>query len=528
MSSVHEGPPLSTLPHDLPLTLGAFVERIGVEYAEREALVFDDPLTATTVRWTYAELLDHSRRVAYGLAAQGITPGTPVGVHMGNRPEAVAALFGIGLAGGVAVLFSTFATETELTAMLERSGVTLVLTQHSLMGRELPAADRPTIAVGTPAWDALLAAPEVPLPDVSPDDPGLVLFSSGTSATPKGMVHLHRAPTLQFHLQSRVFRRTPEFRVWAPLPLFWTAGLTTALGSTLAVGATFVLQETFDAGEALALIERERVTEPYVLPHQGAALADHPDWLSADLSSLKQVFGKSVFPRHPSVEGDPTWTAPAGFGMSETCAAVISHTASNTRAEMKASTGRLLPGVRLRIVDTDTDTDLSMGEIGELALAGPMLLDHYVGTTRAETFDADGFLRTGDIGWIGADGQVHWEGRRTEMIKTAGANVAPAELEVELRACPDVWRAKVVGLPDDRLGEVVTLCAELVDGSTATGSDLITFLADRVATYKVPREVVVFDRDEIPTTATGTKIRNDDLIALAAARLGRVVPSPKT
>ena len=115
----------------------------------------------------------------------------------------------------------------------------------------------------------------------------------------------------------------PAMLVWAPLPLFWTAGLTTALGPTLAGGGTFVLQEVFDAGDALRLMARERVTEPYVLPHQGAALAEHPDWETTDLSSLREIYGKSVFHRHPSVDGDPAWMAPAGFGMSETCATVI-------------------------------------------------------------------------------------------------------------------------------------------------------------------------------------------------------------
>jgi fatty-acyl-CoA synthase len=160
--------------------------------------------------------------------------------------------------------------------------------------------------------------------------------------------------------------------------------------------------------------------------------------------------------------------------------------------------------------------------IGELALAGPMVLLHYLGRTPQETFDADGFLRTGDLGFVDEVGAVHWTGRRTEMIKTAGANVAPAELETALRTCRDVRRCRVVGLPDERLGEVVTLCAELVEGSTATGDDLREFLAERVASYKVPREVILFGEGELPTTPNGAKIRDDELVALASTRLGRV------
>ncbi len=335
------------------------------------------------------------------------------------------------------------------------------------------------------------------------------------------MVHRHRAPTLQFHVQAGLFRRTTSSRVWAPLPLFWTAGLTTAMGPTLAGGGTFVMQEVFDAGDALRLLQRERVTEPYVLPHQGAALAEHPDWEASDLSSFREVYGRGVLAKHPTVHGDTTWMAPAGFGMSETCASIISHRWDTPLAEMARCTGRLMPGVRLRVVDPDTGVPLAPGDTGELAVAGPTVLMHYLGKTPQATFDAGGFLRTGDVGFVDPDGSVHWTGRRTEMIKTGGANVAPAELEVALRACRDVRRARVVGLPDARLGEIVTLCAELVEGSAATGDDLKAFLAERVASYKVPREVVLFAAGELPTTANDAKVRNDELIAMVQARLGR-------
>jgi acyl-CoA synthetase (AMP-forming)/AMP-acid ligase II len=334
------------------------------------------------------------------------------------------------------------------------------------------------------------------------------------------MVHVHRAPALQFWLLADVFRRQAGSRVWAPLPLFWTAGLTTALGPTLAGGGCFVLQETFDAGTALVLLQRERVTEPYTLPHQAAALTEHESWATTDLSSLREVYGKSVFTRHPSVTGDGTWTMPVGYGMSETCGTIVSHRWDNSRQEMKASTGRLLPGARLRIVDPGTAALLGPNRDGEIAVAGPTVIDRYVGKTREESLDPDGFLRTGDMGYVDDDGAVHWTGRRTEMIKTAGANVSPAELEFALRACPDVRRAKVVGLPDSRLGEVVVLCVEPSASACPTEQSLKEFLAARVASYKVPRHVLFFAPGEMPSTSGDAKIRDADLIALAAARLG--------
>jgi fatty-acyl-CoA synthase len=522
------------------LTLCGFLAEVCASHSDRDALVFDDPLLdGSTVRWTYADLEREATAIAAGLIAKGIGHSNRVAVIMGNRPEMIAAIFGITLAGGVAVPLSTFSTTDELRVLLERSAVAAALTQTRLLDTDLAGvveslvADdrlpflRWSAAVGHPGWQELLAAG---LPHASsvtrraaaigPGDPGLIQFSSGTTSTPKGMLHLHRAPSLQFWLQADIFRRTPRSRVWAPLPLFWTAGFTTAMGATLAGGGCFVLQEAFDAGDALRLLARERVTEPYTLPHQARALFEHPDWESTDLSSLREVYGKSVFTRHPSVAGDPSWTMPIGYGMSETCAIVASHRWDNTRDEMKASTGRLLPGVRLRVVDPDTGAVLGPDQDGEFALAGPTLMDRYVGSTREESLGPDGFFRTGDVGYVDAGGEVHWTGRRTEMIKTAGANVSPAELEIALRACPAVRRARVVGLPDERLGEVVALCVEPADDADADADELKAFLRERVAGYKVPRIVLFFAPGELPTTSGDAKVRDNALIAMAIDRLG--------
>jgi acyl-CoA synthetase (AMP-forming)/AMP-acid ligase II len=521
------------------MTLGGFLGEVCAAHRAREALVFDDPLQGgATVRWSYADLDREARAVAARLVVRGVAPGDRVGLVMGNRPELVAAIFGVALAGAVVVPLSTFSTPGELVDLLQRSAVVGVLTQSALLDRALGAEIAALVgAPGLPAlvWSIAVDAPKwrAPVADadtvdrevarraaaVSPDDPGLVLFSSGTTSEPKGMVHLHRAPTFQCWVNADVFRRTPSSRVWAPLPLFWTAGLTTAMGPTLAGGGCFVLQEVFDAGDALQLIARERVTEPYTLPHQAAALAEHPNWATTDLSSLREVYGKSVFTRHPSVRGDTSWTMPLGYGMSETCASVASHRWSNTREEMQASTGRLLPGARLRVVDPDTGAQLGPGVDGELCVAGPTVLDHYLGKTRGQTVDADGFLHTGDMGYVDDDGALHWTGRRTEIVKTGGANVSPAELEFALRACPEVRRTKVIGLPDARMGEVVVLCAERAVDAHPTESGLQTFLRERVASYKVPRHVLLFEPGELPSTASDTKVRDDALAALASALL---------
>ena len=540
-----QGPSLESLAGIGSLTMGAFLEEVATRFAPNEALVFDDPLrSGATVRWTYADLCEQARRVAKALISQDIGRGDRIVVLMGNRPEAVAALFGAAMAGAVAVPLSTFSPAPELAFLLANAEAKIVLPQTRLLARRFAddvaalRADLPllrdVVVVGDASWDRFLVAADgvddavldARIAALTPADAGLIIYSSGTTSTPKGMLHSHLAPTLQFWVQSQIFRRHPETRMWTALPMFWTAGLNTAMGSTLAAGGCWVMQEVFEPAEALALMQRERVTEPYALPHQIGALEEHADWARTDLSSLKYVFGKSAFSRHPTVQGDTTWNMPVGYGLSETCAFFVSHWSDTPRELLKATMGKLLPGNELRVVDPDTGRVLGPNEDGELAIKGPTLMDHYVGLTPEQCFDTDGFFHTGDAGFFDDDGYVHWTGRRTEMIKTGGANVSPAELEVELRACPPVKLARIVGMPDARLDQIVVACITLKDGADATEADIQAFLRERVAVYKVPKRVLFFAEGEIPMTGSDTKVRDAELVALVTARLAGIHPAP--
>jgi acyl-CoA synthetase (AMP-forming)/AMP-acid ligase II len=537
-ATTFEGPPLDGFAGIGALTMGAFLEEVAERFAANEALVFDDPLRGgATVRWTYADLQAAARRTAKALIAAEVERGESVGILMGNRPEAVAAFFGAAMAGAVVVPMSTFAPRPELAHMLETADVAVCLTQERLLARrfgddvEVLSPDLPSLrqcaVLGDSSWERLhggadhLADAELDerIAGAREDDPALVIFSSGTTNVPKGMLHCHRAPTLQFWVQAQIFGRDETTRMWTALPMFWTAGLNTAMGSTLAAGGCWVMEETFEPGEALALMARERVTEPYTLPHQTGALEEHPDWATTDLSSLTHVFGKGAFARHPSVQGDPSWLMPVGYGLSETCAFFVSHWSDADREATRRSMGTLLPGNRLRVVDPDTGQALGVDEEGELAIAGPTLMLRYLGKEPAQCFDADGFFRTGDAGHIDHLGEVHFTGRRTEMIKTGGANVSPAELEVQLRACPPVKLSRVVGVPDPRLDQLVVACITLKEGAEATAEDIQAFLRDRVAAYKVPKRVLFFADGEIPMTSSDTKVRDDALIALVEDRL---------
>jgi fatty-acyl-CoA synthase len=541
--TILEGPPLSEAQAGAeadgvsPLTLGAFLRSMGERFADNPALVFDDPLAGgATVRWSYADLLGQARAVAGALIAGGTAKNSRVAILMGNRPEAVASFFGAAMAGAVAVPLSTFAPPAELAWFLDHAGVDTVLTQSEMRGRRYAAEvqalkpDLPFLrrsaAVGED-WDELLASGQRVDPSmvnaridrIVPSDEGLIVYSSGTTNRPKGVRHCHRSAALQFWMEARIFGRHERTRMWTSLPMFWTAGLVTAMGATLAAGGCWVMQEHFEPGPALRLMERERVTEPYSLPHQTAALEEHPDGPATDLSSLRCVYGKSAFARHPTVHGDPGWNMPVAYGLSETNTHFASHCSSTAREQLKASTGRLLPGNRLRVVDPDDGREVGAGEVGELTVAGPTLMLGYVGVGPEECLDRYGFFHTGDVGYFDDEGYVHWTGRRTEMIKTGGASVSPAEIEVALRACPPVKLARVLGIPDRRLGQMVVLCVVLKDGAAATEADIQGFLKDRVSAYKVPKRVLFLGEGEMPMTGSDTKVRDADLLSLVQARL---------
>lgn len=541
------GPPLSSTDGIGALTLGGFLTEVVDRFGAAEAIVFDDPLRdGATTRWTYADLGAESRRIGRALVAAGVAPGEVVAVLMGNRPEAIAAVFGAALAGAVAAPVSTFSTRPELAHLLDVCSAAIVLTQRQLLQRRFDedvaaladglGALRMDAALGTATWGAFLDAADA-VDDgeldrragaVDPADPGLIIFSSGTTSEPKAILHHHRAPAVQFWLQSRLFGRDAGTRMFSALPIFWTAGLNTAVGSTLAAGGCWVAQETFEPGAALALMARERVTEPYTLPHQTAALAEHPDWDRADLSSVRCAYGKGAYARHATVRPDPGWHMPVGYGMSETCAFVAGYASDEPREQMRIGSGRLLPGTELRVVDPDSARVLGPGEEGEMAVAGVTLMLGYLGRDRASCIDADGFFRTGDAGHVDAEGIVHYTGRRTEMIKTGGANVSPAELEVALRACPGVKLSRVLGVPDERLDQLVVACVVRTEGSAVTAEDVRTFLRGRIAAYKVPKRVLFLDEHELPMTTGGTKVRDDALSSWVLARLAAEDQNPVT
>ena len=551
--SIVSGPPLSDEPGLGSLTLPGFLREVTQEYGEREALVFYNADGVT--RWTYAQLWERAIEVARALRRGGLGKDARVGVLMTNRPEWLAAVFGTSLAGGVAVTLSTFSTPPELDYLIRASAVSALLFERRVLSKDFAAVltelepeigtARPgalesakypflrrLVALGEPvpgieAWDEFLASGheepreliEATAAEVLPSDAAALFFSSGSTSKPKGILGAHRGVCIQLWRFRRMYGFSPgdHVRGWTANGFFWSGNFTMVLGSTLASGGALVLQSTFDAAEALELMQAERVNFPFAWPHQWAQLEGAPNWGRVDLSSVRFADFKTPIAHHPTVSGE--WYEPGhAYGNTETFTITTGYPA-NTPPEVHAeSFGVALPGVTLKITDPLTGGLVARGEAGEISVKGPTLMLGYIGTPLDETLDSEGFFPTGDGGHLDDAGRLYWQGRLTDIIKTGGANVSPREVDDALIAYSGVKVTQTVGVPHQTLGEVVVSCVVPHHDVILDAEQLLAFLRQRLASYKVPRHVLFFGEDEVALTGNA-KIKAGALRELAAKRL---------
>ncbi|MDB6105964.1 MAG: fadD3 1 [Gammaproteobacteria bacterium] len=557
--SIAKGPPLSEEPGLGSLTLPGFLREVTTRFADREALVLRTPNGVE--RWSYATLWERSVEVARALLALGAGKDSRVGVMMTNRPEWISAVFGTGLAGGTAVLLSTFSTPPELEYLLQASGVTFLLFERTVLKKDFAAILgelEPQIHTAAPgrlasarfpflrhlaavgdatgsgpgqaggaieSWSEFLARGETTpraLVDataatVLPANTGVLFFSSGSTSRPKGILGSHRSVSIQCWRWPRVLALEGDVRCWTANGFFWSGNFTMAMGCTLAAGGTLVLQPTFAAAEALDLMQAERVTLAHAWPHQWAQLVESPNWSKVDLSSLCYVDANGPAARHPTVSTrwlEPRWA----YGNTETFT-INCIFPSNTPPEVTGEThGVPLPGNTLKIVDPQTGATVPRGERGEIAIKGPTLMLGYIDVPIDETLDEEGFFRTGDGGYMDDGGRLVWEGRLTDIIKTGGANVSPLEIDAVLANYPGLKIGRTVGVPHDTLGELVVSCVVPHDGATLEEAAIRDFLKERLASYKVPRRVLFFREDELSMTGSA-KVKSGSLRELAAKHL---------
>jgi acyl-CoA synthetase (AMP-forming)/AMP-acid ligase II len=514
-------------------TLGCFLEDVARRHGPRAALAFAGRA------WTFADLDREAQGLARGLLAAGVVKGTRVGLLVANRPEWAVGCFAAGMIGAVVVPVSTLATPAERDYVLRHADVSVLLLQRTLRSRDFldELFDRhPALADGVPGRLACPALPhlrriaccgderlpggaeswreleeqgaEVPeslleaaRAEVAPSDDGILIYTSGTTAHPKGVLHRQRAAVIQGWRFAELMGLRADDRVFTAQPFFWTAGIAMSLGASLAAGACLLLQETFEPAAALELIERERATVVTAFPHQEQAMGEHPSAAARDLSSIRLSRFSSPLAKRAGIERDE-WGIDASYGLSETFTIAAMLPCDTPAEQRRGSSGKALPGTEIRIVDPETGAPLPVGTPGEIAVRGATLMRGYNKVDPEHVFDRDGFFRTQDGGSLDADGHLHWTGRLSGLIKTCGANVSPIELERALASYPGLKVAAAVGVPHPTLGEIVVLCAVPVAGAPAPDEKAIqSFVRERLAPYKVPRRVLVFSDAELAFTA---------------------------
>jgi len=539
------GPPAESEAGIGALTLGGLLAETWAAHRELEAVAArgaDDVVT----RWTYDDLWRESRRYAKGFLATGVGRGARVGILAPNRAEWLAVAFGIAICGGVIVPLSTFATGEELDQLIAHSGISVLVAQRGFARSPLEAlaADIPGLLDETAAplysthfpqlrrvYDLggsvseLLAAGEAVSDDVvdaaaaavTPADDAIIIYTSGSTELPKGVLHAHRSPALQSWRFTSRQRLLPGDRVYSAFPFFWTAGLAMVMGSTLAAGGCLCIAETFAPEEALRTMQDEKVTIVHVWPHHSAQIRDCPTNADFDISTVRNDPQRF----RPAKEGDEQVTlgsSRAGYGMSETFTIVTSAPVDSSREILDESNGFLLPGNAMRIMDPLTRELLGPGQEGEILVKGTTMMRGYVGLPPEATFDGDGFFHSGDTGYLDERGLLHWTGRVTELIKTGGANVSPVELETLLARHPGLLEAAVVGVPDDLLGEVVVACV-IARPDVEVGEDVVRgYVKEHLSSFKVPRRVLFFAEGELPSTGSD-KVQHAELRRIALERL---------
>jgi acyl-CoA synthetase (AMP-forming)/AMP-acid ligase II len=483
----------------------------AAERGDQPALI-DGP-TGRTI--TYGQLAGGVRRAAAGLAARGFSRGDAFAIYLPNVPEYAVAFYAVSTAGGVSTTINPLYTADELANQLNDSRARFLLTAPPLLERARAAAERSGVeeifvlgeAEGATPFAALLAADgEPPAVDVDPaNDVATLPYSSGTTGLPKGVMLTHRNLVANLCQTDQLLVQGPDDRVIAVLPLYHIYGLTVLMCGAVRKGATLVTMPRFDLEEFLRLIQDHRVTQAFLVPPIILALAKHPLVDKYDLSSLKTVLSGAA-PLDAALEAAAAerigTLVTQGWGLTETSPVATTNLGGEPRP---GSVGRLLPNTQMRVVDPATGADQPVGETGELVLSGPQVMKGYLGRPEetAGMLDPDGWLHTGDLGYVDGDGYWYVVDRVKELIKYKGLQVAPAELEAVLLSHPAIADAAVVRAADEEAGEVPK--AFVVARSPLTEAEVMAYVAERVAPFKKVRMVEFVD--EIPKAPSGKILR---------------------
>lgn len=544
-------PSFPDYPPTVPELLRAGSERFGS----------NDCVVSPESRLTYQDLDAQSRLLAERLVALGAEKGSRVGILFPNGIEWVLAWAAATRVGAVAIPVNTFYKTPELAKFLRHADVQYLLgvgrfLQHDYLSRletiapeivEQPAerlllstlpqlrrvvlwgeSDREWAEGGL--GDALTVAPHANLSavverledDVTPSDVLLVTYTSGSTGEAKGVVHSHGGVIRQARNLAALSGIDENSRIWTPMPLCWVGGFGFSMLRAMVAGGCFLTQEVFEPGAALQMFEKERVTNVAAWPAVAKSLREDPHFATTNLSSIRSgvSFYEAVPPdRRPA---DPTLVV-SSLGMSETCGPHTFWTPGEDSAgvpeEYRGAFGHEVPGTEHRIVDPDTGHDVPDGDEGEVLVRGYNLMLGLYKKERSEVFDPDGWYHTGDRGYF-KDGWFFFTGRQTDLIKTSGSNVAPAEVERCLMAYEEVKLAFVVGVShEDKGQEVVALVvpwrADEEKVTPLPDPDVLrTRLREEISSYKVPAHFLVIEDEQVPWLVS-QKVDRRALLTLA-------------
>jgi acyl-CoA synthetase (AMP-forming)/AMP-acid ligase II len=535
---------------DFTPTSGALIRSCAARSGGKDLAVLGDE------HLSYADAEARSAVLARGLLASGAGKGTRVGLLAGNSPEWIVGWLGITRMGGIAVLLNTYSKAAELGWLLRHGDVQVLLTVDGHLGHDyldrleqaVPGlADQPherilleshpylravwtwgdrrrpwagtvddLAARAADVPDGLLAACEA---EVTPADPMVLVYSSGSTADPKGAVHSHGAAVRHAHNLWAMRDLIEADRLYTPMPLFWVGGFSFTLIAAMHAGATLVFEEQFEPGATLALIERERVTQVLGWPHMAKALVDHPSFKERDLSSIRGGSYAALLPQDQQADAD--LPRANSLGMTETLGPHTFDSKEHVLGPDKdGSFGLSVPGVEHKIVDPVTLEDLPTGETGELWLRGYSLMLGLHKRERADTFTPDGWYRTGDAGHFDADGHFYFTGRMGDLIKSAGMNITPRDVELALEALPEVVMAFVTGVDAGERGQDVVAAIALRPGETLDEDEARKRVKEEIASYKVPRRIAVFaSQTELPWLDSG-KVDRRRLTTILEERFG--------
>lgn len=532
------------LPH--AATVSAMVRHLAALHGDLPQVV--EPAGETS----FAEIEQRSARIAAGLLARGAPKGARIGVMMPNGADWVAAALAVQRVGGVAVLISTFAKGRELAHLIRHSDMHILLMSardfaHDLTDRvafALPglaasSGDCPLLLTeapflraihvwgdDVPRWaqsaDALTALADQLPPDlleaaeaeVVPADPAFIIYTSGSSAEPKAVVHSHGAFVRQAHRMSAYMTYHPGDRLITTMPLFWVGGLVTSMLSANYRGGALICPATPDPHDVVSAIETLGATHIALWPAQLAAVlgSDTDGTVLTRLrpTSAQQLglFGQASADRTPN-----------GLGMTETLGPhSLEYYGHPLPVGREHSFGRRVGTIERRVVDPETGAILPAGATGEIEVRGGHMMLGMHRREREDVFTPDGWYRTGDIGQIDAAGFLYFDGRGGELVKSSGANISPREVELALALLPEVQEAVVLGLPDAEAGERLVAAVVLKPGAELDEQTARNRLRTDLSSYKVPKRIFFMAHDDIPRTPS-SKVQKHRLRDILIGRL---------